>query len=213
MLTVAEVYAVAGAMPKRYRLMVLLATFCSLRFGELAALDRGSVDAEAGYVHVRRAVVELADGSLVTGWPKTNAGRRVVGIPEGLLPEVVAHLAEFTGDRPSSLVFVGPKGAPMRRSNFQTYWTDAVEAAGVKDVHFHDLRHTGNTLAAQAGATLPDLMARMGHASTRAAMIYLHTTSTRDRVIADRLSTLIPPTDRARNGHEEAESTTGPNDA
>ena len=146
-------------------------------------------------MHVRRAVVELADGSLVTGWPKTNAGRRVVGIPEGLLPEVVAHLAEFTGDRLSSLVFVGPKGAPMRRSNFQTYWTDAVEAAGVKDVHFHDLRHTGNTLAAQAGAT------------------YLHTTFTRDRVIADRLSTLIPPTDRARNGHEEAESITGPNDA
>lgn len=141
-LTVAEVYAVAGAMPKRCRLMVLLATFCSLRFDELAALDRGSVDAQAGYVHVRRAVVELADGSLVTGRPKTNAGRRVVGIPEGLLPEVVAHLAEFTGDRPSSLVFVGPKGAPMRRSNFQTYWTDAVEAAGVKDVHFHDLRHT-----------------------------------------------------------------------
>jgi len=51
-------------------------------------------------------------------------------------------------------------------------------------LHFHDLRHTGNTLAAQAGASLADLKARMGHDSARAAMIYQHATSEADHKIA-----------------------------
>ena len=60
--------------------------------------------------------------------------------------------------------------------------------AGVPEVHFHDLRHTGTTLTAQSGATLSGLMSRMGHSSTRAARLYLHTTSERDRAVADALN-------------------------
>ena len=54
--------------------------------------------------------------------------------------------------------------------------------------HLHDLRHTGNTLAGEAGATLRELMDRMGHASTRAALIYQHRTTQRDKIIADEIS-------------------------
>ena len=50
----------------------------------------------------------------------------------------------------------------------------ALRKTGFSGVHFHDLRHSGNLLAAAAGATLRELMARMGHSSTRAALIYLH---------------------------------------
>ncbi|MEU4821223.1 tyrosine-type recombinase/integrase [Actinomadura sp. NPDC023710] len=45
---------------------------------------------------------------------------------------------------------------------------------GVPELHFHDLRHTGNTFAAESGATLRDLMERMGHDSVRATLIYQH---------------------------------------
>jgi hypothetical protein len=58
-------------------------------------------------------------------------------------------------------------------------------------LHFHDLRHTGNTLAAATGSSLRDLMTRMGHDSPRAAMIYQHATNTADQLIADGLSLLI----------------------
>src|SRR3712207_667822 len=87
------------------------------------------------------------------------------------------------------------KGAALRRSNFQKHWTRALNAAGLVDhgLHFHDLRHTGNTLTAQSGATLADLMARMGHASTPAASIYLHTSSERDRAVAEALNRFLPP--------------------
>ena len=191
-LSVAEVMAVADGMPARLRVLMLLATFGSLRFGELAALQRRYVDAEQGWVSVRTTMVELVDGSLVIGPPKTAAGRRTVAIPSSLLAELRWHLAEFVGPSPDALLFVGPKGGPLRRSNFQMWWRAALDSAGVSRVHFHDLRHTGNTLTAQAGATMSDLMARMGHASTRAAQIYLHTTSERDRVVADALNQLIP---------------------
>ena len=57
--------------------------------------------------------------------------------------------------------------------------------------HFHDLRHTGNQLTAASGATTRELMHRMGHGSMRAALIYQHATSARDRSIATALSALV----------------------
>lgn len=190
-LTVDQVYAVADAMPERYRLLVLLATFASLRWGELAGLTRENVDEDAGLVRVVAAVVELTDGSLVTGPPKSAAGRRTVAVPASLLPGLREHLKQYVGRGARSLVFVGPNGGALRRSNFQRHWTAALDKAKVSSVHFHDLRHTGNTLTAHAGATLSDLMTRMGHASTRAARIYLHTTSERDRDVANALDALL----------------------
>ena len=64
----------------------------------------------------------------------------------------------------------------MRRSNFNklSAWPQAVTSIGVEGLHVHDLRHTGNTFAASGAAGLKDLMARMGHDSERAAMIYQH---------------------------------------
>ncbi len=78
----------------------------------------------------------------------------------------------------------------------------SLAAVGLPGFHFHDLRHTGNTLAARTGASLADMMSRMGHASTKAAVIYLHTSRERDEQIAEGLSEQIKTRrDRARNGH------------
>jgi hypothetical protein len=50
-------------------------------------------------------------------------------------------------------------------------------------LHLHDLRHTGNTLAAQSGASLHDLITRMGHDSPAAALIYQHSSRVADEAI------------------------------
>ena len=73
-------------------------------------------------------------------------------------------------------------------------------------LHFHDLRHTGNHLAAQTGASTKDLMARMGHDDMRAALIYQRATSEADRPIADRLSALV---DGAPGADDRTTTTTG----
>ena len=58
-------------------------------------------------------------------------------------------------------------------------------------MHFHDLRHAGNLLAAQTGVSTKDLKARIGHDDMRAALIYQRATSKADRQIADRLARLV----------------------
>jgi integrase len=110
-------------------------------------------------VHIRSTLKEMADGTFIIGPPKTAAGRRPIAVAPALIDGLHQHLAEFVGDDAGGLVFAGPKGAPLRRSNFQKQWTRAVSPAGLADrgLHFHDLRHTGNTLTAQSWATLADL--------------------------------------------------------
>ena len=87
------------------------------------------------------------------------------------------------------LVFTSSAGRPLRRSNFcRRVWHPALRAAGLPAIHFHDLRHTGNQFAADEGANLRELMDRMGHSTTRAALAYLHGSDERQQDIADALS-------------------------
>jgi integrase len=65
-------------------------------------------------------------------------------------------------------------------------------------MHFHDLRHVGGTLAAATGASLKELMARRGHSSTRAALIYQHASRDRDQAIARALGGLVQQVRTAR---------------
>ena len=138
---------------------------------------------------MRQAFTELRGRGLVVGPPKSRAGLRTVSLPSGVVAELREHLEEFVPLDPTALVFTGPKGAPIRRSNFNPLvgWMKAVAAIGASGLHFHDLRHTGNTLAAATGVSTRDLMARMGHDSMNAAIIYQHATREADRVIADGL--------------------------
>ncbi len=192
-LTVAQVFDLADAIQPRYRALVLLATFTSLRFGELAALRRTDVDLDAGEVRVRSSQAELKKGRLIVKGPKSEAGRRTVTIPIVIVPELRRHLEWFAHRDPGGLVFVGAKGGVLRRRNFHRLWVTALRKAGLgdADVHFHDLRHTGNNLAAATGASTRELMARMGHSTMRAALIYQHATRERDRQIADGVSEQI----------------------
>jgi integrase len=148
-LTVPQVFALSEAVGPRHRALVLLATFTSLRWGELCALRRFDLDVDARTIRVQRSLTELENGGLTFGPPKTEAGRRTVAYPELISPVIRWHLSCFA-----------PSG------------------------------HTGNTLTAAAGANLRELMARMGHSSTRAAVIYLHSTDERQRQIADALGDL-----------------------
>jgi len=95
-----------------------------------------------------------------------------------------------------------------RRSNFRDLWYTAREAVGQPELHLHDLRHTGNTMAAATGASLRELMERMGHSSTRAAMIYQHATRERDQAIAAAMGAAFTQarkgTAKRRSGSTEA---------
>jgi integrase len=182
--TVAEVFLIADKIADRYRVLVLLAAFLGLRWGELIALRRRDVDTEAGCVWVRASVAELRNGVRVTKLPKSTAGVRTVPIPSVILPELCRHLDRYSEPNADGQVFVGAKGATPRRNHFNKVWRRACDAAGIKGLHFHDLRHTGNNFAAAAGASTKELMARFGHSTMRAALVYQHANDDRQREIA-----------------------------
>jgi integrase len=182
-LSVPEVYQLADAIAPRYRALVLLATFGNMRWGELAGLRRRYLDLDGRRVRVVETVYEF--GQLVKGTPKSEASKRKITLPELIMPELRRHLDTYSAPGPDGFVFVGVKGGQLRRSNFSKPWAQALAKAGLSDdLHVHDLRHTGNTLAAEAGASLGELMNRMGHSSTRAARIYLHTREEREQQLA-----------------------------
>ena len=185
-LTIAEVYALADAIGLRYAALILLATFASLRWAELAALTPQDIDLASCTVRVTRQIDYLPGGGHSFGPPKSKAGRRLVPFPELIAPDLRKHLDAI--GQGAALVFTSPEGAPLRHSNFyRRAWMPALKAVGLDGVHLHDLRHTGNQLSADAGANLREMMERMGHDSMRAALIYLHTTPGRQRTIADQI--------------------------
>lgn len=183
--TIEQVYELAELVGPRWRAMVLLAAFTTLRPEELAELRRSDIDLVAGTVRVHHAAPELNTGRRAPGGTKTEAGKRTITMPAALLSDVRLHLKLFAESGPQGLLFVGERGAPFRRTSFGRIWRKARSKAGMPGFRFYDLRHTGNTLAASTGASLKELMVRMGHASMKAALIYQHATNERDRKIAD----------------------------
>jgi integrase len=190
--TVAEVDALAAAVPAPYRAMVLMAAWCGLRFGELAALRRDRIDLLHGKVRVAETVTELASGERFAGPPKTSAGRRTVAIPPNVVPVLEAHMTTV-GPGADALLFPAPQGGYLSRIHFrQRVWLPALKATGLT-FRFHDLRHSALTWAAASGATIAELMHRAGHTTPDAALRYQHATEDRDEAVARAMASLALP--------------------
>lgn len=205
-----QIADLAAAMPPRYAAAVHVAAWSGLRAGELFALSRRHLDLDAGTVRVERAVTYSPDKPPTIGATKTENSRRTVHLPAHVIALLVQHLEQYARTGPDALVFPAPDGglAP-REVRKQAFWR-ARAAIGRPDLRWHDLRHTGATLAAQAGASLAELQHRLGHTTVQAAMIYQHHSHDRDRDLAARLDLLRSTTTTTT---EPAAQTTDPHSA
>lgn len=198
--TIPQVFALADAMPKRLSAMILVAAFGRLRAGEVAGLQRRDVDVEAGRIRVERQVQRLNDGTLLVTAPMAGSSRTVT-LPEQVMAILADHLHQHTGPDPEDHVFTRPLGTPMHHHYVNRCWRNARAVVAEADpklparLRFHDLRGTGATLATTEGASLKEVMNRLGQRSTRAALIYQHATEDRDKAIAALLGRAI---DQAR---------------
>jgi len=190
-----ELGVLVVAMPERYRVMTLLAAWCALRFGEITELRRRDVDLDAGVLRVRRGVAR-AGGEVIIGTPKSDAGRRDVSIPPHIVPLLREHLGKSIAGGRDGLLFpaTGDPSRHLAPATLYRVFYRAREAAGRPDLRWHDLRHTGAVLAAQTGASLAELMGRLGHSTPQAAMRYQHAAKGRDAEIAVALSALAEGT-------------------
>jgi integrase len=185
--TPAEVAALIEAITPRYRAAVVLGACCGLRRGEICGLHTKDVDLAAGMVWVERAWAELLESDIkFEKDPKSDAGKRPVSIPPHVLPIVAEHVEKWAGPE---LLFVGRDGRRINGATVYQAFVRARERVGLS-LSFHDLRHTGSTMAAAAGASLADLKRRLGHSTSSAALRYMHPVEGRDREIASALSDL-----------------------
>jgi integrase len=191
--TVAEVYELANAMPDRFRLVVLLATWCQLRRGEILGLRRRDIDVVRSVIRIEQSRTFSRNGSSIVKGPKTAAGRRILSVPSNVTEAIVEHLERFATADPDAFIFTGVSGNPLAVGVLQKAWSKARQTIQRPDLHLHDLRHTGLTLAAATGATTAELMHRAGHSSAEAALRYQHATRDRDVVLANALEKLVRP--------------------
>jgi integrase len=189
--SVPEVMGLADAVGDRWRTLILLAAFCGLRFGELAALTRSAIDPLHGTIDVRETAADLRGGARDIRAPK-GAGRRTVAIPPHILSEVRTHIDSYALPGPQGLVFNGPNEGRLRNANFgRSVWRPAVRSLGLQGLHFHDLRGCAATLAAISGATTAELMRRLGHSTPNMALRYQRATADRDAAVARAMSDLV----------------------
>ena len=189
--TDAELAIIMATIDTRLALMVEVAAWGGLRWGELTELRRGDVAIQGQTVTlaIARAVTYTKTGGFSVGAPKSVAGIRSVALPAALTAAVRAQLAKI-GPQDNALLFPSLSDPERHFSagSFAQYWRPAREAADRADMPFHALRHYGATRYALAGATTRELLARMGHNSVDVAMKYQHAVG-RDAALAARMTT------------------------
>lgn len=145
----------------RWGTLVLLLSYCGLRWGEAVGLRVADLDMLRRRVNVSRNAVQVG-ARIELGTPKSNKPRSIP-IP-GFLVEDLA--VQCNGKRRDALVFPGPDGDFLRRPNSERGWfRSAARKAGADHLTPHDLRHTAASLAVSAGANVKAVQRMLGHES------------------------------------------------
>jgi integrase len=196
-LTPDEIARLVGHLPERYRALVLLDAYASLRWSEVVALKRDDLDLDGRTVRVDEKLGEIR-GEWVRGAPKTSASARVVDLPDLLVKPLAEHLLRFPplrhqdDPRREGLIFYGERGGPVRRHAFRKSWQRACVAAELDGMRVEWLRHSGASLAYLATRDLKAVAARLGHTSTRMAdTVYVEPYAEASRAVADAIDDLV----------------------
>ena len=196
-LTPAQVEGLATSMTTVdpwHRALVWVGCYAGPRIGELAALRWTDLDPMRRTLTIERKVVELAGDGFVEGQTKTKAGRRTLTLPRRVIEEVEQHrdlVWERLGEQP--LVFPGKQGGYLRPKNLRRRaWLQAVRAADLEGMTFHDMRHTAVSLWVAAGATDMEVAKWAGHKNAGFTKSrYAHLFPEHGEALADRLDAFI----------------------
>lgn len=199
--TPAEVDELAAAMPPYLQMSVQLAAWCGLRLGEILglqiddlAVDRATAAPLAPVVRLRlrRHVVQGRGTGTMTIVDGTKASDRVesVVVPPHLVVPLWKHVEKHARHVEPRWLFPGTRTVdmPCGPATLDRRWRLAREATDLEHYTFHDLRRTGNTIAAMAGATPGEMRERLRHRTSEAAERYIVSARGADVALAVRMS-------------------------
>lgn len=160
----------------------LLALTTGMRRGELLGLRWQDVDLEAGQIAIRHTLVDIAYTPTISE-PKTDRSRRTLAIDPATVAGLREHRRRQDGEREAwgpawtdnGHVFTRENGQLLHPQLVSQAFERRVRASGVRQISFHDLRHTYATLALASGMKPWDLSDRLGHSSVAFTLnIYRH---------------------------------------
>jgi integrase len=151
------------------RALFLTAAMSGLRHGELLALRWRDIDWKATRIRVRRHYIRGHWGT-----PKSRSGERSAPMAARVAEELRRHRERSSFPADGDLVFAHPEtGDVLPHSPLRRRFKSTLKAAGVRDIRFHDLRHTFATrMAASPNVSMRDLQEWLGHRDYRTTLIY-----------------------------------------
>jgi integrase len=177
------------------RALWLLAIGTGLRRGELLGLQKNCVNLETGEIEVKFNLVEIKKPDrgdrLILGEPKSQASRRVVGLPDFAFAALKDHLD--TDQVATEFVFHTSKGTPISPRNATRYFKEVLKRAGLpQTIRLHDLRHTAITWLLAKGVPPKDVQAVAGHSNFGVTMdLYGHVMPGAHQTAARKLDGLL----------------------
>jgi integrase len=182
-------YVADSIQPPQLGVMVLIASWCGLRWGELIELRRKDIDDICETITVGRAATHRGRGCTIDT-PKSGKGRTSI-VPPHIRADLKHHLEVRVGKSPESLVFPALRdGYHFNDSVFAKHLAPVLKSIGREDMTIHHMRHFAGSQVARVTKNLREGMNRLGHSTPRAALIYLQEVDGRVREVAEDLSKL-----------------------
>ena len=155
--------------------------WCGIREGELLALTPADLDFERGTVTINKSYQRI-DGRDVVTEPKTPKSNRVIKMPDFLVEEMKEYK--------QSLYKIGDKERlfPITKNYLHREMTRGADAAGVKRIRIHDLRHSHISLLIEMGYSAVAIADRVGHDSINITYNYAHLFPSTQTDMADKLN-------------------------
>ena len=155
--------------------------WCGIREGELLALTPGDFNFRKGTVSINKSYQRLHGEDVITS-PKTRKSVRTIRMPEFLCDEMQDYIKSLYGVTKEDRIF------PVTKSYLYHEMERGAEAAGVKRIRIHDLRHSHVSLLIDMGFSAVAIADRVGHEGIGITYRYAHLFPSKQTEMADRLN-------------------------
>ncbi|MEU0521934.1 site-specific integrase [Streptosporangium sp. NPDC006007] len=185
----------------RFYAVYAVALGIGLRRGEALGLRWDDVDLQNGVLRVRQALQRHKGEGLQLVPLKTQRSRRTIRLPANLVTVLKEHKIEQEEERLAAgrawankegLVFTTHVGTPIEPQNLYRHFRAVCDAAGIRRVRLHDLRHTCATILLAQGVDTRTIMEILGHSTIVLTMnTYAHVLPEHQATALDKLDAAL----------------------
>lgn len=184
----------------RMQVLFWIAVTTGLRQGEILGLKWSDIDWNTGRMQIQRQVQRRKGEGLVFCEPKSASGRRVITLGKATIERLKEHKERqyqekiLAGEKwqDYDLIFPTPRGTPLDYANVLKAYKKCLQAAGLPNLRFHDLRHTAATLMLQQGINPKIVQERLGHADISLTLnTYSHVLPSMQDEVAEKMDELL----------------------